>query len=198
MIVMKDTALNIGTSSVLALAANPARKALVIQNKHATQTLRAKFGSDVVSTDVVQVQKIAFGTVPDAGTFKITWNSLQSAAIANTAVAADVQTALRAVTGLGSVTVSGDFTVGFSVTMTGVTPNVAANFPLLIVSQNSLTTSSVAVVVTVTITTAGQYADGVVVLAANGSLSFIGDACPLDAVYLLASGANTRAELMEG
>lgn len=197
MIVLKDTPLNIGTSSVQALAANPSRATLIIQNKHATQTLRASFGA-AATADVTQVQLIAFSSVPDAGTWKVLWNGNLTASLAKDITAGALQTALQLVAGLGSVTVSGDFTAGFTVTMTSATPNVTPDLPLLAISANTLTTSSVAVVTTVSITTHGTFANGVVIPAANGQITLTGQACPIDSVFLIASGANTRAEVMEG
>lgn len=89
------------------------------------------------------VQKISFGTTPSSGTFILSWTpfginqmTVLSAAINWNDSAATVQTKLQAMTGLGSVTVSGAITssAGLTVTFTGV--NAVA--PLLVVSTNSL------------------------------------------------------------
>lgn len=83
---------------------------------------------------VTAVQKITFSEIPDAGSFKLKYGDLETAAIADDDVAADVQTKLRALEGLGDVTVSGDFEVGFTVTFVGVAGPVAN----LVVTENSL------------------------------------------------------------
>jgi len=197
MVSLKDTPLNIGTASVQALPANQARKVLIIQNKHATQTVNVAFGAAATS-DVTQVQNIAFSSVPDAGAWAISWNGNPTASLADNITAANLQTALRLVTGLGSVTVTGSFTAGFVITMTSVTPNVTPDLPLLVISSNTLTTASVAVTTVVSITTHGSYANGLTVPAANGELILSGQDCPIDAVYLIASGSNTRVEVLQG
>lgn len=198
MIVAKETVLNIGTSNLIGIAANQARKLLIIQNKHATQTLRVAFGTPVIA-DVVQVQDIDFSTVPDAGAWKITYDGVESASLANNISAAALQTALRLLTGLSAITVAGDFTAGFTITMTSATQATGkADLPIFVISANTLTTSAVAVAVTVVITTQGTYANGVLVAAANGIITLQGDSCPIDSINLLASGAGTRAEIIEG
>lgn len=197
MIVMQESALNIGTTSVIAQAANPLRKLLIIQNKHATQTLRVAFGTPVVA-DVTQVQLITFSAVPDAGAWKVQWNGVDSGSLAFDIDAATLQTALRLLTGLSTITVAGDTTVGFTITMTGASPNVTANLALLVITNNTLTNTLVAVTTTVAITVPGVFANGYVIPAANGSLVLQGDTCPIDSINLLASGANTRAEILTG
>lgn len=61
-------------------------------------------------------QLIAFSAIPDSGTFILG----SSAAIQFNASAAQVQAALRLIPGYNNVTVSGDFTVGFTITFIGV------------------------------------------------------------------------------
>lgn len=90
-------------------------------------------------------RKLTFGTVPDAGSFTITWNSMTTAPILFSAAASDVQTALRALTGLGALTVTGNFSTGFVVTNVGVPVPVA-----LFTTTSSLTASSNPVSINVT------------------------------------------------
>lgn len=189
---------NVGTSSVQVLAANLQRKILSIVNKHATQTARIKFGSGIVATDVTAVQTIMFGNVPDDGQFILNWNGVDSAAILFSDAAADLQTALRAISGLASVTVAGDFTVGFTVTMTGASPNVDPNLPDLILTSSTLNLDSVLTGVTIATTVVGKYADGYLIAAAGGQLNFNAGYVPVDSIFSLASGANTRIEILEG
>lgn len=300
-VVTNNRVRNVGTSSVKILDSNIPRQLLQIVNKHATQTVRIKFGSDVVNADVTAVQLITFSNVPTGGSFKLVWNALLTAAIPYSANAAAVQTALRAVTGLSSITVAGSFSLGFTITMTGATPNVDPNLPVLGVSANSLEIAAVTAVqtiqfsdvpddgsftisngtdttdpldsttlaadmqvalrlftgfgsvtvagdftagfavtftgvlgpvalltipdndltllsapvdvtvddttpgiaeeatdVTVATTVVGQYADGYLVTANGGQLNFNAGQVPVDAIYALASGANTRVEILEG
>lgn len=66
-------------------------------------------------------QSVKFATTPTTGVFKLTYNGNATADIAYNATSSDVQTALRLVSGLSAVTVTGSYTTGFIVTMTGVT-----------------------------------------------------------------------------
>lgn len=193
-IAAKHYSRNAGTSSAKVLNANQSRGFLQIQNLHATQTARVKFGGAIVA-DVVEQQLITFSATPDAGAFKLTWNGNESGAIAFGDNAAAVQVALRALTGLASVTVAGSFAAGFTVTFTSATPNVDPDLPLLTVTTNSLTLAAVAVAVTVAETVKGLYADGFRIAA--GAVVTITPA-PIDDVYALASGADTRLEIIEG
>jgi hypothetical protein len=115
---------------------------------------------------VDEVQKIAFSAVPDAGSFKIAFGSYGTTAlIAHTANAAAVQAAIRLLTGLGSITVSGNFTAGFSITFTGIDGGVAAcTTPG---GDNSLTNTAVPVTTTITEETAGVAAGAPQVIASG-------------------------------
>lgn len=70
-------------------------------------------------------QKLTFSAVPTAGTFKITLGTpLQiSAAIAYTATASAIQTALRLLTGYSTILVTGSFTYGFTIDFNGSSGN---------------------------------------------------------------------------
>lgn len=74
---------------------------------------------------VTAIQRIDFDTVATVGDFKLTYGGEDTAAISYDDDATDVQTALRALTGLSSVTVTGDFSAGFAITFTGVVGPVA-------------------------------------------------------------------------
>lgn len=69
-----------------------------------------------------EVQTIKLGAVPENGSFQLEVNTT-SLTVAYTASnpAAALQTQIRAVSGYGSVVVTGNYTLGFTVTMTGVT-----------------------------------------------------------------------------
>lgn len=111
-----------------------------------------KVVTDPSAIDVTEVQTITFNNVPDAGDFKLTYGAETTNVIAFSDNAATVQTELRLLTGLSSVTVSGNFTTGFVVTFAGVTGNASA----LTITGNTLTKALAAVTVTVTETTPGD------------------------------------------
>lgn len=100
---------------------------------------------------VTEVQTITFDTVPDGGAWKITYGGNESGELAFNANAAAVQTALRLLAGLSTVTVAGDYTTGLAVTMTGVVGDASA----LSVTSNTLVTGATPVTPTVTETTKG-------------------------------------------
>ncbi len=101
-----------------------------------------------IGAGIDEVQQILFSAVPDAGTWTVSWNGNACGTLQFNDVAATVQTALRAISGLSDVTVSGDYTAGFSVTFTassGQRPQ-----PLMLVATNTLTKSSAQVGMSVT------------------------------------------------
>lgn len=104
---------------------------------------------------VDEVQTITFDTVPDEGSFTVSFNNDETVAINYNDLAADVQIALRDLDELSEVTVSGDFTSGFVITFTGA--DGVQEQPLLVEEINTLKTSSVAVTITITETTPGEY-----------------------------------------
>lgn len=172
---------------------------------------------------VTEVQTITFNSTPDAGAWKITYAGNESGSLVFGATSAQVQTALRLLPGLSTVTVSGSMSAGMVVTMTGVVGDASA----MTVTSNTLTTSSVAVVPTITETTkgvalnptivptvvettAGSVVTGAVVLttlatvadgyplAAKASETYTGESCPIDAVYALSASATPNFEVVEG
>ena len=78
-------------------------------------------------------QLITFSAAPTSGGFILSYDGDDSAVIAWDDVAADVQTALQALTGLTNVTVTGNYTDGFLVKFIGV------NTPLLLVASMDAT-----------------------------------------------------------
>lgn len=69
---------------------------------------------------VVAQQLITFSSVPTTGSYKLNYGVNQTGSI-STYTAAALQTALRLLPGLSSITVTGDTTVGMTVVFTGVT-----------------------------------------------------------------------------
>lgn len=104
-----------------------------------------------VGPATTEVQTLTFGTVPDEGGITLTYGG-ETAVLAYDDADTDLEGALQGITGLGSVTVAGDFTAGFAITFTGVSGDAAA----LTQSSNTLKTSNVAVVMTITETTKGR------------------------------------------
>jgi uncharacterized phage protein gp47/JayE len=72
-----------------------------------------------IGAGVDEVQEITFDAVPDAGAFTLIFDGEETASIPFGAVALDVETALNNLSGLSTVSVSGDFTNGFEITFTG-------------------------------------------------------------------------------
>ncbi len=104
---------------------------------------------------VTAQQLVTFSSVPTVGNYKLKYGANATANIAYSANAAAVQTALRLVSGLSSVTVTGDTSVGFTIVFTGVTGPAT----LLTVTSDTLQdTLGVDVFLTVVTTVVGQAA----------------------------------------
>lgn len=109
---------------------------------------------------VNEIQHVAFGTVPDAGNFKLVFSGQTTANIAFNANAAAVKAALEALSNIDLVTVTGSFAAGFDVTFQGslAETNVAA----MTTSANTLTTTATPVVITITTPTAGVTGNAII------------------------------------
>jgi hypothetical protein len=130
-----------GTTGALALAANPSRAYLQLQNKD-TGLITYKFGANFLA-NASAVQKIMFSAPPTAGTWTVTFGASTSAAMQFNANAATVTAALEAMAsiGAGGIVVTGDYTAGLTCTFAGE----KANMPqaLLTVTTTLLTNSAV-------------------------------------------------------
>lgn len=82
----------------------------------------------------VTVQTVTFTSTPTSGNWVLSYGSQTTSSLAHNISASALQTALQLLTGLGSVTVTGSITTGFTITFLGVPP-VAL---LLEVSTNTL------------------------------------------------------------
>lgn len=112
---------------------------------------------------ITAVQHIDFATLPTAGQFVLNFAATPTTAILFSDNAATIQGYIQTLPGLGSATVTGNFTTGFDVTFTGF----VGPAPLLTVTGNTLTDVALApVVVTVTTTTVGQAAGQETLVAA--------------------------------
>jgi len=112
------------------------RKGLTFQNHSASKDLVIKIGS-AFKNATVQTQTISFSHTPVAGAWKLSYLGNETGSLAYNINAADLQTALRLVSGLSSVTVAGSVAAGFVVTMTSVA-HITGNPALLVVSTNTL------------------------------------------------------------
>lgn len=146
----------VGPESVLALAANPARKYLRIDNKDDV-LVTFKLGEDF-GQPASAVQHIAF--TPEAqlaaGLFSIVFDGQETTELVpGAASAAELETALEALSNIGSgnVDVEGDFEDGFDVTFKGALANLPQN--LLSVAVNTLEGPKANAVQTVTYTADG-------------------------------------------
>lgn len=99
-----------------------------------------------------EIQLVSFSAIPDDGAFTLLYGTEETASLDFDSLAADVQSALRAIPGLELVTVVGDTDEGFSVTFIGVSGDVE----LLTEGVNTLEASSVAVTITITEETPGN------------------------------------------
>ena len=97
-------------------------------------------------------QTISFDAVPDAGSFVVTYDGNDSAAIAHDDDAAAIQAILRNVEGLEQVNVTGTYAAGFTIELDGVYGDISN----LVTGTNTLTASAVAVNITVTEDEAGE------------------------------------------
>lgn len=99
-------------------------------------------------------QLIAFDAVPDAGLWSVSYGAESTSDMAFNDNAAAVQAALRLIEGLEEVTVTGDYTAGFTVVFEGTAGGV--DHSLLAEDTNTLTASAVPVVITITEEVAGE------------------------------------------
>lgn len=75
-------------------------------------------------------QLISFAAVPSAGGFYLTYSGSDTAVFLFSAVAGDIQTELRLISGLEDVTVTGNFTSGFLITFYGVEAPTAVTYTM--------------------------------------------------------------------
>lgn len=112
---------------------------------------------------VTEIQTVSFSSLPTSGNFTLSYGGVPTAAIPFSANAAAVQTALQAVAGLSTVTVTGSFAAGFVVTMTGV----SGDAPAMTVATDTLQDASqLNVSVTDAVTTHGVVASSTELLLA--------------------------------
>lgn len=133
------------------------------------------------SQNSTAVQFINFPTLPTAGAYTLNYGSDATTSLAFNATAGAVETALQALTGLSTVTVTGSRAVGFTVTFTGVdgaatlltvTPNTLTNAssnPVIPVVTNQVVGVSTAQAVTLTLQMMASYVGRALSTNFNGS-----------------------------
>ena len=110
-----------------------------------------------IASGTDEVQDITFSAVPASGDFTLVYDGDETNAIDYTDTNTTVQTELNSLAGLSSVTVTGDFTSGFTVTFTG--SDGEQDQEALTVGTNTLQDSGPADVdITITETTKGVLA----------------------------------------
>lgn len=118
----------------------------------------ARFVTDADSPAFVagvdEVQDIDFSAVPASGSWKLNFGGQQTTSLAFNANAAAVQAALNALGFLSGVTVSGNYTAGFTVTFAGADGKQDQDL-LVVVDDTLLDGGAAAVAVTVVETTVG-------------------------------------------
>lgn len=140
------------------------------------------------------VQTISFSAVADAGTFKLTYGGESTTALNYNASAGTIQTAIRLLTGLGSVTVAGTTATTIAVTFTGVQDATA-----LTLTANTLTSSLVAVTATVVETFATvAYSSGDqlgLIAPITGALNTAGGSSKLISLVVIDKNDQTAAQM---
>ncbi len=129
-----------------------------------------------LSSAQTAVQLITFegGTgIPVSGHYVLSYNSNPTATIQYNDTAATIQGLLQAVSGLSTVTVSGNTTVGFTVTFTGVS---GAAYLLTVSSNTMVDSGNVAVVPTPVTTVIGSTAETLdrAILRTQGLVQYFG------------------------
>lgn len=111
----------------------------------------AALGTILAGTGTNEQQLLAFSTVPDSGSYDLDFGGQITASLAFNANAAAVQAALEALSniGVGNVSVSGDYTLGFTV----VFQSALAEAPQVQIVENANTLLTGATPVTITETT---------------------------------------------
>jgi hypothetical protein len=102
-----------------------------------------------------EVQKIAFSSVPDTGSFVLNFNGQVTGNIPFNATASQIETSLNLLPALGGVAVTGDFANGFQITFAG--SNGLTNQPTLLLQNSTLFTNTIAITATPCTVTEGQY-----------------------------------------
>lgn len=126
------------------------RKALAVFSQQ--PNILAGGGYLTVIPLLVESQSLSFDAVPDSGSFVVSYDGDDSAAINHDDTLEDVQTKIRAITGLETVVVTGSYGDGFTIQFFGEYGDIAD----VTTSSNTLESSSTPVVITVAETSSGE------------------------------------------
>jgi len=113
-----------------------------------------------------EVQNLSFSAVPDEGSYKITLGSETTTAIPFGSTNTVVQNAINALLCFSTVVVTGDESSDFVVTFGSA--DGGRNHPLIIIANNTLKNTGVAVTITPTTTTPGVGERGIDLISAEG------------------------------
>ena len=116
-----------------------------------------------------EIQKIAFSTVPDSGTWALNFNGQITSTLNFNDNALAVENALNTLPALGGVTVSGDFALGFTITFAGI--NGKVNQPTLLMQNTTLFSNSVAIDITPCTVTDGLFPAQNLLNVSNGAVA---------------------------
>lgn len=147
-----------------------------------------------VGAGIDEIQDIDFSAVPTSGTFKLNFNGQETATINWNDTNTTVQTRLNALSNLSAVTVTGNFTAGFTVTYTGA--DGQKDQPLLTATANTLTTGS-SVTITITETTKGYLPFADIEMAAEESGAIQAPANSLTVIVTPIGGIDSATNLLD-
>ena len=117
----------------------------------------ARFLTDIqvtLVTGVDEVQLITFSLVPTAGTWRLNWNGQDTSNLAFNANAAAVQAALQLLPFGGGILVTGNYSIGFTITFAGISGK--QSWPTISMDSNTLVNGVTPVVMTIGTTTQGE------------------------------------------
>lgn len=105
-------------------------------------------GAYVIGTGTNEQQKLAFSDVPDAGDFTLIFEEEETSTLTYADTNATIQTAINAITSLGDVVVTGNFTDGFVFEFAGSSGEIDQE--MLRIGENTLTTLGIQVLTEIT------------------------------------------------
>jgi hypothetical protein len=151
-ILVEDTNNLISAADVSAVVTATTEGRVVSAGVNEIQILNFTLVPDI---GIDEIQKITFDQVPDAGNWSLTFESQTTSSMVYNANAAAVEAALEALStiGSGNVTVSGDYSAGFTITFVGDLEET--DVTQITLASSTLTKTAAAVVVTISTTTQG-------------------------------------------
>ena len=117
----------------------------------------AKFKLDseaTIAAGVSEVQKLVYSAVPTSGVIAYVYGGNQTVDLDFNATVGEIETALEALEGIDDVSITGNYSIGHTITFVGDSANIP--FDLLTIGSNTLDNGG-AITVTITEETAGKY-----------------------------------------